>query len=119
MLKLKNWHYPSYKGHFYLCANGKRMRFWTFADAFGSFRRFRRVVKADSIHMYSATESGRSESGPFVIDDFFFTFFIGRASVEDTAASECIRTVGATHGCKILQLYEYDANVYRYDANCE
>ena len=32
---------------------------------------------------------------------------------------ECIRTVAATYGCKILQLYEYDANVYGYDANCE
>ena len=29
------------------CASsGKRMRFWTFTDALGSFRRFRRVVKA-------------------------------------------------------------------------
>ena len=47
------------------------------------------------------------------------TIFIRRAPVEDTTASECIRTVGATHGCKILQLYKYDANVYGYDANCE
>ena len=29
-------------------SSGKRMRFWTFTDAFGSFRRFRRVVKATS-----------------------------------------------------------------------
>ena len=47
------------------------------------------------------------------------TVFIRRAPVEDHAASECIRTVAATHGCKILQLYEYDANVYGYNANCE
>ena len=34
--------------------------------------------------------------------------------MEDNTASECVRTV-ATYGCKILQLYEYDANVYGYD----
>ena len=39
--------------------------------------------------------------------------------MEDITASECIRTVAITHGCKILQLYEYDANVYGYDANGE
>ena len=39
--------------------------------------------------------------------------------MEDNTASECIRTVAAMHGCKILQLSEYDANVYGYDANCE
>ena len=39
--------------------------------------------------------------------------------MEDNTASECIRTVAATYGCKILQLYEYDANVYGYDANFE
>ena len=70
--------------------------------------------------MCPATESGRSESAPFVIDDYFFmTIFIRRAPVEDHTASECIRIAAATHGCKILQLYEYDANVYGYDANCE
>ena len=47
------------------------------------------------------------------------TVFIRRAPVKDNTASECIRTVATTYGCKILQLYEYDANVYRYDANCE
>ena len=62
--------------------------------------------------MYPTTESSRSESGPFVVDDYFFmTVFISRAPVEDTTASECIRTIGATYGFKILQLYEYDANV--------
>ena len=39
-----------------------------------------------------------------------FTVFIRRAPVEDLAASECIRTVAATYGYKILQLYEYAAN---------
>ena len=34
--------------------------------------------------------------------------------MEDNTALECIPTVAATHGCKILQLYEYDANVYGY-----
>ena len=44
------------------------------------------------------------------------TVFIRRALVEDNTASECIRTVVATYGCKILQPYEYDANVYGYNA---
>ena len=65
--------------------------------------------------MYPATESGRSESGPFVVNDYFFmTVFIRRAPVEENTASECIRAVAATYGCKIVQLYEYDANVYGY-----
>ena len=38
--------------------------------------------------------------------------------MEDNA-SECVGIVAATYGCKILQLYEYNANVYGYDANCE
>ena len=33
----------------------------------------------------------------------------------DDTVSECIRTVAATHGCKILQLYKYDANQYGYE----
>ena len=47
------------------------------------------------------------------------TVSIRRAPVEDNTASECVRTVVATDFCKILQLYEYDANVYGYDVNCE
>ena len=39
--------------------------------------------------------------------------------MEDNTASECIRTVAATYGCKILQLYECDANVLGYDENWE
>ena len=35
--------------------------------------------------------------------------------MEDNTASECVRTGAATYGCKSLQLYEYDANVYGYD----
>ena len=69
--------------------------------------------------MYPATESGRSKNGPFVIDEYFLTVLIKRAPVKDNTTSECIRTVAATFGCKILQLYEADANVYGYDANCE
>ena len=61
--------------------------------------------------MYPATESGRRESGPFVTDDYFLTVFIRRAPVENNTASECICTVAATYGCKILQLCEYDVNV--------
>ena len=55
--------------------------------------------------MCPATKSGRSESGPFVTDDYFLG-----APVEDNTASECVHTVAATYGCKILQLYEYNAN---------
>ena len=39
--------------------------------------------------------------------------------MEDNTTSECIRTVAATYGAKILQLYEYEANEYGYAANCE
>ena len=45
--------------------------------------------------------------------------FIREAPIEKNIASECIRTVDATYGCKILQLCEYDASVYGYDANGE
>ena len=52
---------------------------------------------------------------------FFMTVFIRRAPVEDNTASACmsIGTVAGTYGCKILQLYEYYASVYGYDANFE
>ena len=61
--------------------------------------------------MCPATKSGRCECGPFVTDDYFFmTVFIRGAPVEDNTASECVRTVAVTYGCKILQLYEYNAN---------
>ena len=69
--------------------------------------------------MYPATESGRSESGPFVTDDYFSLLF----SLEEHQlriiphASECIRTVAATYSCKTV--YVYDANVYGYDATFE
>ena len=68
--------------------------------------------------MYPATESGRSESGPLttIFNDRFHN---RRASVKHNTASECIRTIDATYGGKILQLYEYDANMYGCDTNCE
>ena len=47
------------------------------------------------------------------------TVFIRRASVEGNTASQRIHTVAATYGRKILQPYEYDANVYGYDAICK
>ena len=59
--------------------------------------------------MCPATESGRSESGPFVIEDYFYDCFHQKST---SGGSCCIRTVAATYGCKILQLYEHDANVY-------
>ena len=48
MLKLKKWRYLSYKGHFCLCVPRKTNAFLDVYGRFGSFRRFRRVVKADS-----------------------------------------------------------------------
>ena len=36
--------------------------------------------------------------------------------MEDYTVSECIRTVAATYGCKILQLYEYEAKKYEREA---
>ena len=50
---------------------------------------------------------------------FSMTVFIRRAPVKHNTASECIRTIAATYGCKILKLYEYDANVYGCNTNCE
>ena len=65
--------------------------------------------------MCPATESGRSESGPFVIDDYFLTVFIRRAPVERIQPHRNRNASvpkAQTYGCKILQLYEYsDANV--------
>ena len=45
--------------------------------------------------------------------------FIPEAPIEKSIASECIRTVAVTYGCKILELFKYNANGYGYDANCE
>ena len=47
------------------------------------------------------------------------TVFIRGTPVEDNTASECIRTVAARDGFKILQLYEYDANEYGYEVKSE
>ena len=44
MLKLKSWHISSIKAISTCASSGKRMRFWTFTDAFVNFKRFRRVV---------------------------------------------------------------------------
>ena len=40
MFKLKNWHYLSYKGHFYLCVHPKTN---AFLDAYGRFWKFQEV----------------------------------------------------------------------------
>ena len=36
--------------------------------------------------------------------------------MEDNTASESISILATTYGRKSLQLYEYDANEYRYEA---
>ena len=118
MLKLKNWHYLNYKDHFYLCVKRKTNAFWKFTNAFGSFRRFRRVVKADS-HVSGHRIRPKRKWTICYWQLFFMTVFIRRAPVEDNNASELIRVVASTYGCKILQPYEYGANVYGYYAICE
>ena len=47
------------------------------------------------------------------------TVFIREALIEENTSSECVCTIAATCGCKILQLYDYEANEYRYEVNCE
>ena len=75
------------------------------------------------IHIYLTAESEAKvvyREPIFVIDEYnFMTVFNRRERVEDHCTSECIRTVAATYGCKILQLYEYEANGYGYQAKCE
>ena len=43
-------------------------------------------------------------------DHFLGRVFIREAAMEENTSSECIRTIVATCRCKILQLYEYQAN---------
>ena len=47
--------------------------------------------------------------------------FFREAPIEENTASEYIRAVATTrtYGCKILQPYEYEANEYGFEANCE
>ena len=55
--------------------------------------------------MYLATESGRSESRPFVIDDYFLRLL---------SLEEHQWRITPHHNASVpyFQLYEYDANVY-------
>ena len=66
---LKIWHY---EGHFHLCLHWKTN---AFLEAYVSFWKFQEVSQSCNmlrlIHMYPTTESGRSEIGPFAIDDYF------------------------------------------------
>ena len=43
------------------------------------------------------------------------TFFVREAQIEENTVSECIRTLAAMYSCRILQLYEYEANEYGYE----
>ena len=71
--------------------------------------------------MYPAAESEAKMvyKEPIFVDEhkFFINVFIQKASIEENTASECIRNVAATYGCKILQLYEYEANKYSLFSN--
>ena len=72
--------------------------------------------------MYRADESEAKVAHKeplFIIGDYFYDHFHKRALVEDNTASDCIRIVAATYSCKILQLYEYEANEYVYEGKCE
>ena len=75
-----------------------------------------RVVKADS-HVSESGQANVDHMSLMII--FFMAVFIRRAPLEDNTESECIRTVAATYGYRIVQLYECDAYVYGHDANCE
>ena len=66
--------------------------------------------------MCPTTESGRSESEPFVIDNYFLWLFSLEKHQWRILSH---RNASATYGCKILQPYEYDANMYEYDGICE
>ena len=75
------------------------------------------------IHVYPAA---KSEAKVFYkeslfVDEYklFMAVFIGESQVEENSASECNCTIAATYDCKILQLYEYDANEYRYEKICK
>ena len=101
--------------HFIFLENGKNCH----SIVFTVLQIHIKIESPRLIHMCPATKSSRSESGHLLLTIIFMTVFIRGAPVEDNTASECVRTVAATNGCKILQLYEYNANVYGYDANCE
>ena len=64
---LKICHYLNYEGYLYLYV---QRRTNALSDVHGRFWKFQEVLQSCNmlrlIHMYPATESGRSESGPFV-----------------------------------------------------
>ena len=65
------------------------------------------------MYPYGASEPKVVYKEPLLFVDehrFLMNVFIPEAPIEKNIASECIRIVAATYGCKNLQLYEYDAN---------
>ena len=59
---------------------------------------------------------------PLLVDEdyLFMTVFTGETPTKKNAASECIHTVAATCGCKILQPYEYNECGYEgYEGYCK
>ena len=71
-----------------------RFFFGICGPAFGRFRRFRKVEKADS-HV-----SGEAKVDHLLLATISLTVFIRRVPVEDNTASACIHTV-ATYGIRI------------------
>ena len=69
--------------------------------------------------MHPATDPAEAKVDHLLLTIISMTVFIRRAPEKDNTASECFNTVAATYGCKILQLYDYDANMYGYYENCE
>ena len=119
MLKIR--HYLNNEGHFYLCVQWKMNAvsnvLRTLLEVSGGFAELSHV-KADS-HVSGNRIRPKRKSTICYSRLFLMTVFIRRAPVKHNIASECIRTVAATYSCEILQLYQYDANVYGSDKNCE
>ena len=61
------------------------------------------------MHLIAESEAKVVYKEPIFVDQFLI-LFIREARKEDNTTSECVRTVGATYVCKILQLYKYVAN---------
>ena len=75
------------------------------------------------IHMYlfgASEPTVAYREPPFVGEHcFLINDFIRETPREKNIASECISTRATKYGCKILQLFEYNASMYRYNVNCE
>ena len=67
--------------------------------------------------MYPATESGRSKSGPFVVDDYVSRLLSLKGHQWKIIPHRNASVPKPKR--MVVQPYEYDENVYGYDPNCE